>query len=65
MFVWVSNMLLTYPNARDLNIHEHIYECMYICMLGYIFAKLSVQFCAETLSLLPLPPRLCSPLHRE
>jgi len=65
MFVWVSNMLLTYQNARDINIHERIYECMYIRKLGYIFAKVYVQFCMEILSMPPLPARLCSPVHRE
>ena len=39
MCVLVSNMLVTYQNVRDLNIHEHTYECIYVRTLGYMFRR--------------------------
>jgi len=34
MFAWVWNMLLTYHNVRDLNIHERLYEYLSVRMPG-------------------------------
>jgi len=33
MCVWVWNILVTYHDVPDLNIHEYLYEYMYVRML--------------------------------
>jgi len=43
MFVWVWNMLVSYHNARDLNIHERLYECMCACLGTSWFTPLCVH----------------------